>query len=322
MSDAEDIEARAAEFLMRRDEPEWSASDQAGLDAWLRQSAAHQAAFWRLEYGYARFDRMAALGLPPARKPRRWNRPASLAAGVLLALVAGWALLSGVLPLGGVPGQPGPIQQYATNFGSVGKTVLPDGSRIELNTASNIRYSQTSEQRTLWLDRGEAYFEITHDPRRPFTVLTGPRNVTVLGTKFVVTRAARTVTVSVLDGRVRLEGAEHGAHVDPATLTPGQTAIAGTTSTLIKSESLQAIRDRLAWRDGVLKFDGTTIGDAAGQFNRYNVKKLVVGDPETAAIRIGGSFHLNNVEGFARLLETAYGLHVETGDDRIVVSAP
>jgi transmembrane sensor len=321
VSETEQIEAQAADFLMRRAEPDWTEADQARLDAWLEQSMAHKAAFWRLEHGYAQLDRIAALGLAESRQPRRWARPLALAASVALVLLVGGLYFFRAAPWGIGGAEQAPIQ-YATNFGSIGKTVLPDGSRIELNAESDIRFTQSSSRRTLWLNRGEAYFDVARDERRPFTVHIGPRNVTVLGTQFVVARGTRAITVSVLDGRVRLDAAKSGAGVGSATLTAGQTAIAESTSTLIRSEGLQAIRNRLAWREGVLKFDQTTLRDAAAQFNRYNVKKLVVSDDDTAAIRIGGSFHVNNVEGFSRLLESAYGLRVENRNEEIVLSSP
>jgi len=50
MTRAQDIEAKAAEWLMRREQPRWSEADQAALAGWLEKSIAHKAAFWRLEH--------------------------------------------------------------------------------------------------------------------------------------------------------------------------------------------------------------------------------------------------------------------------------
>ena len=54
MSKAGEIETRAAHFVMRRCEPDWSEEDARELEQWLGKSMAHKAAFWRLEHGWAR----------------------------------------------------------------------------------------------------------------------------------------------------------------------------------------------------------------------------------------------------------------------------
>ena len=63
MSRAERIEELASLWVVRREEPEWSANDQADLDQWLAESDAHKVAFWRLEQGW-REDRLHRTGDP------------------------------------------------------------------------------------------------------------------------------------------------------------------------------------------------------------------------------------------------------------------
>ena len=41
-----------------------------------------------------------------------------------------------------------------------------DGTRIELNTDTVLRARMTTSERTVWLDQGEAYFQVKHDSRR------------------------------------------------------------------------------------------------------------------------------------------------------------
>ena len=55
---AREIEQQAALWLVRREEPEWTAADEAMLAAWLEESMAHKAAFWRLEFGWREADRI------------------------------------------------------------------------------------------------------------------------------------------------------------------------------------------------------------------------------------------------------------------------
>src|SRR3982074_3003352 len=93
MTRSQDIEAKAAEWLMRREQPEWSQADQAALDGWLAESMSHKAAFWRLEHAWQMADRIGALSAREiAPRPRRTGLPlkrwqaGALAASLLLAI--------------------------------------------------------------------------------------------------------------------------------------------------------------------------------------------------------------------------------------------
>jgi len=151
-------------------------------------------------------------------------------------------------------------------------------------------------------------------------VLAVARNVTVLGTKFVVRRNGSRVQVAVVEGRVRVDQVGPVLTARSTTITTGDTAIGDPTTILVRSDSEQQVQEELGWRKGMLLFDSTSLADAASEFNRYNRKALVITDPKTAKIKIGGSFEARNVDAFARLLKQAYGLNVTIDGDKIFVS--
>jgi len=318
MSVATDIEERAADFLMRRGEPAWSGEDQRELDAWLDASMAHKAAFWRLEHGWAAMDRLAAL--PPQWKSRqpvfpllrqRW-KIAALAASLLLAIMAGGIYRSF---------NSSAVQaKFATLVGANLTVPLPDGSEAQLNTASAIRAEVSGRHRWIWLDRGEVYFSVAPDPSKPFVIHAGARRITVLGTRFAVRRDGQKVTVSVVDGRVRLDGDGPASGVGSVTVEKGGIAVADGGTTLLAAQSVESIERRLTWRQGMLNFDQSTLGEVAAEFNRYNRRQLVVSDPTIAAMRIGGSFQTTNVDAFIRLLRDAYGLRGEESGEQTILS--
>jgi len=93
MTRSQDIETKAAEWLVRREQPSWSQADQAALEGWLVESMAHKAAFWRLEHAWQMADRIGALSVRDiALRPRRmglplkWWQAGALAASLLLAV--------------------------------------------------------------------------------------------------------------------------------------------------------------------------------------------------------------------------------------------
>jgi transmembrane sensor len=311
MSMAE-IEARAARWLLRREEPEWSETDEIALDAWLAEATAHRLAYYRLELGWRKADRLAALRRPAGHGSRTWidrRRTAMIAASIAIA-----AGVAGVLWT-----QPHGPTRYTTDVGAHRTVTLADGSQVQLNTATRLRASIDRGTRTVWLDSGEAYFEVTHQAGRPFVVHAGDRRVTVLGTKFSVRRLGSEVKVTVLEGRVRVEGPAGSGGMQQTVVDPGAELLAQGVSTVVVKTGVDKVATELSWRSGILSFEGTSLGDAVAEFNRYNAEQITV-DPNASAVRIGGVFDPSNAEGFVRLLHEAYGLRVERSGDRIRIS--
>jgi transmembrane sensor len=323
MSRAAEATDTAADWIIRRENGDWSESDQAGLDAWLAESDGNKAAYWRIKHSWGEADRIGSLGVeadpkaPAGSGARRYWKPAALAASLAVAV---WV---GSIQLVPAPDRARPIAStFSAPIGERRNVALADGSHIELNTRSAIRASASTGRREIWLDQGEAFFEVAHDASRPFVVHAGDRLVTVLGTKFSVRRDGERVSVAVLEGRVRIDEVADG-DIRPAstTITAGMSAMSNGRSMLVTERSDERVGSALAWRDGMLSFDQTTLADAAAEFSRYHRRPIVVTDPEAAAIRIGGTFQASNVEAFARLLRDAYGLRVEITPEAIKISS-
>jgi transmembrane sensor len=316
------IEDQAFDWLVRRDGGDWSAVAQTEFDAWLAESPAHKAAFWRAEHGWRQADRIRSLGhtdlaTQPGTGPRHRWRPMAIAASIA-ALIAVGALSVAPRFLGGH--EPELAQaRYATPIGGRRLVALTDGSKIDLNTRTTVRVAVASGHRDVWLDSGEAFFDVAHRESEPFVVHAGQQTVTVLGTKFSVRRDRDRVTVSVLEGRVRVDDGK-GSAARAAIITAGDTAVTRGSSTLIAPKSEERVERRLAWREGILSFDRTPLFDAAAEFNRYNDTQIRIDDPAVGTIPIGGSFKASNLDAFVRLLHDVYGLKVQQGDKRITIS--
>jgi transmembrane sensor len=212
-------------------------------------------------------------------------------------------------------------KRIATAVGDRKVVALADGSKVELNTASRARVALTGRSREVWLDSGEAYFEVAHRDGLPFIVHAGNRQVTVLGTKFSVRRIGGEVAVSVLEGRVRVDEVEGSRSLRSTIIAGGDIARTSGPATLVIARSDKRVEDSLAWRDGMLSFDGTSLADAAAEFNRYNRKPIVVAGPDVGGMRIGGLFPATKPDAFVRLLRDAYGLKVEEAADSFKVSS-
>jgi len=210
---------------------------------------------------------------------------------------------------------------YATNVGDREVLSLADGSQIELNTDTVLRTAVTASRRTVWLEKGEAYFRVKHDVAHPFVVVAGNRQLTDLGTEFTVRRDSGRLQIAVVKGLVRLDD-NIAQHHEKSTriLKPGDVVVATNASVSISTKSSQELANELGWRRGVLIFNHTPLSEAANEINRYNAKKLVIADPMAAQMKIGGTFPKNNVNAISAAVRELFGLRVKDRGDEIIVS--
>jgi transmembrane sensor len=312
----EAIEARAADFLQRRLLLRWSATDQAEFNVWLDEATSHRVTFLRLEAGVARIEKLS--DLRPARRHRlidRWHLRFAmpiLASAVSLgfAAVLGFAVKGYFLH---------PVDHtYSTEVGGRALLRFADRTQIELNTDTVVRYRMTTQERTIWLDKGEAWFRVTHNAADPFTVIVGNHRVTDLGTEFFVRSDPGRLEVALLKGRAQLSTA--GDRPQFATLTSGDEAVATPVSISFAKKTPQQLADELGWQRGMLVFHNARFGDAVREFNRYSETKLVIADPAIADLKIGGGFKTDDLGNFLRLAQAVLKLRVDREGNDILIS--
>jgi transmembrane sensor len=312
------VSQRAADFFERRRFGGWSDADQVEFDAWLAESNLHRAAYLRVEGIVAYTQRLAALRPPKVTRSvpgsngeivRRWFVLPLLAAASI-ALFAGLGI-----PLVNSLMQP-PDRTYSTDVG--GRTLLnfADHTQIEINTDTVVRFRMTTAERIVWLDKGEAWFRVSHDAAHPFTVVVGKHRITDLGTEFLVRRGIGGMEVALLNGRASLstEGAPS------AVLTPGDDAVATPTSMSVTRKTPQQLADELAWRRGMLVFRKTRLADVVREFNRYNTTKLVIADPSIADVKITADLKTDDYEDFLNLAQTVLNLRTDREGNDILIS--
>jgi transmembrane sensor len=232
---------------------------------------------------------------------------AAVAAGLLLAVAGGVYTYKDVLF---------PSDGYSTKVGDLNALSLADGSQITLNTNSHIRVALEPKQRRIELDKGEAFFEVAHDPNRPFVVESGNKRVIAVGTKFSVRRDHDDIRVAVTEGRVRVEDIKGSSDVF---LGAGSIAQTANTEILVKEHATPEVEQLLSWRSGYLVFRDTTLADAVAEFNRYNTRQIIIEDPTVSAIRVGGNFRSNNTDAFLWLLQQGFPIAVEDTGDKVVL---
>ena len=315
---ADEIKMRAAAWLEQRDCGDWGDEDRTQFDNWLNDSTDHRVEFLRIEAAWNRAERLSVL------RSAEIERGPVLGGRRIWRQLFGTAAILAVLALtgGGIATYLSSARyvSYATSVGGRETLTLDDRTQIELNTDTAIRVLESPAERKIILDRGEAYFQVTHDAARPFVVLAGSGRVTDLGTKFLVRRDSARLEVAVMEGRARFDPESVGQHAQAAILAPGDVAVATADIVSVKKAPQQALTNELGWRRGVLVFENATLADAAAELNRYNREKLVVADAAAARLRFGATLPTTDVEAFTDVAKDVLGLRVEKRGDQIVIS--
>jgi transmembrane sensor len=306
---ADRIEAAAARWLARHEAGPLDEADARAFNDWCAGDPRRLGAFVRLQAVSARLDRAGALSGMPVRPRRSWVYPATgIAAALALAVWPASYAVHDLLH----------TQRFSTDIGQQYRAALPDGTLVELNTATKVAVELTPDAREVRLPRGEAMFEVAHDGKRPFVVKTRLADVRATGTVFSVC-TEKGLEVAVREGTV--EVMREGMLI--ARVAAGETFSMDKDGKVISHQSNQddRITRELAWRDGKVAFAGETLAQAVDELNRYNREKVEIADPQTAAIHVGGYFRATDPEGFARALEKSFPVVAEVGDDKVVLRA-
>lgn len=313
---AAEINAKASDWLQRRDFWNWSNADQTELDAWLAESWANRVAFYRLEAAWRTTDRLAALRKPfPSSQKRSRNEKIIL----FLMRSAAACVVTGLVGFGFFYKQTPHGKSYSTSVGGRETVVLTDGTQIELNTNTSIRVLEEAGKRQVWLDKGEVFFAVTHNSLRPFIVWTGGRQVTDLGTKFDVRQDRARLEVSVMEGQVSVGGTAT-APSQPLVLSKGDVLVATAESMSVLKKPEQKISKELDWRHGMLVFDDVPLSQAIAELNRYSAHRLVAADDATGRVRVSATFPTTGVADFVQLTKSVLGLRIEQRGTETVIS--
>lgn len=311
------IDDQAARWAVRLDAGPLSADEQRELDAWLGTDPRCRGAFVRAQAMWTDVDRIAALSAPEERtisvQPQlpvarvRSVRPWLLAAGVSAVAIAAAAIWP-ALNAG---------TSYWTAVGEVRRIALADGSILSLNTNSKAVIRFNGQRRSVQLARGEALFEVTRDPARPFRVTAQGVTITALGTAFAVRENKAGVNITVTEGLVEVVQDTPAGNKQTArrVVANYRVVIPRAQSAVIEPIEPKTADRQLAWRGGMVAFDGERLADAIVEVNRHSTRRIVVDTPELADKPVVGIFKASDSEAFARTAAVALRAEViEEGD--------
>jgi transmembrane sensor len=309
----------AADWLQRLDDP---ALPEADLQAWLHwhgESEQNRKAFEEIQALYRqlrdlpgdyRRELRQRFGHTEALHRRPWPKVWALAATVLLTVAAGggaWWLQVW---------DPSAVA-YAAPRDRHRTIKLADGSALVLARDSLALVKFTRDVRSLTIERGEAYFEVRHDPARPFEVQVGAVRVTAVGTAFNVARTSDRVTVTVADGAVDVvqlanPGGTESSSSRPALLqhrhlNTGERLVLG--DDLAQSDQTQS-GARLAWTSGHLQFVDAPLSQVVRTVGPYARRRVMIDDPRVADLTYSGTVFRDRVDEWTTALPAIFPIRI------------
>lgn len=337
---AEGTAEEAARWFARLRSDDCSARERARFSEWLEDEDNGRAysdcmAVWDEIRDAASDDailamRREALALGPAPQ-RRFDRWAAgitaLAAAVALVVLVGNPARFDVNPepesRSAAPEMAAAAPQtYRTEVGQSATATLADGSRIELNTDTELRVDFRPGERRIALLKGQALFRVAPDKSRPFVVEAGGRTITALGTVFDVNLAGEQLSVTLVEGRVAIAEQSAGTgslRPDARTLVPGQQLVVNRWQEVdVRPAAIERVT---SWRKGRVIFEDQPLAEVIGEINRYSERRLVLGDPSLAELRVSGVFRTGSVTNFAAALSASFPVRttVDPASNAIVV---
>lgn len=315
------------------------------LSAWLGEDPEHPrillevAGMWDQVSVLAELSEIFPLGqYVKARpgKPGRRKLVAALAATLSVAMIGGglagknldsWRTLFGA---GG--NKP---RRYETRVGEQSTVVLADSSEIILNTNTLVEVLYREAERRVSLLRGEAHFSVAKDSLRPFRVYAGANVVEATGTAFAVQRMQEGgMEVTVTEGAVNVSHNPGADVVEPASETPtrepvaaaqpmgplslsaGESARVSEQNVATEKRRMQPmeIEGRLAWRHGMLLFQGDTLEQAIKEVSRYTSIHIEM-DDAVKDIQVVGYFRTGDIDPLLRTMEETFQVNVQRIDD-------
>lgn len=153
------------------------------------------------------------------------------------------------------------------------KITLPDSSIVWLNANACLRYPREFSQQIRQVEiKGEAFFEVRKDEKRPFIVQTDGVGIKVLGTTFNVDAEPDKTLITLLSGKIGLYKSTNQSQTADRILQPGEQAV------YFKSDNnlnILTIRpeNTISWVTGIFEFKDNSLEDIMQELQRaFHVK--------------------------------------------------
>ena len=209
-------------------------------------------------------------------------------------------------------------------YGKRTQITLSDNSKIWLNSGSKLIYPArfAANKREVYLE-GEAIFEVSHNPKHPFFVVTSDLEVKVLGTIFNVSsyKDDQTINTILESGSVELNYKGHSLFSQTKeTMVPGTLAVYDPKKGTVLQSKVNT-EQYLSWRDGYFVFEQQPLGEILKKISRYYNVSIQMNDQELAKETFSGPLDLkNSPTQVLGVIAEIINVKIENIDNQIIIT--
>lgn len=204
--------------------------------------------------------------------------------------------------------------------GQRSKIILPDNSVVWLNADSKIQYAEDflkQEKRLLKLT-GEAYFDVSHNPKKPFTIQIDEINVNVLGTRFNVRAYPEysNIQTTLLQGRVSLLNKSNN---QVSYLEPGDMGVYQKEGKSILVRRQVDVDKMIAWKEGKLIFDNDPFTYIAAELERWYDIDIKIDEDLKGKYRYTMTITDESIQEVCNLIQETTPVDVRITEDQVYI---
>jgi transmembrane sensor len=207
-----------------------------------------------------------------------------------------------------------PLQLATTQKTS--QKLLPDGSKVFMNRNSEVVFVEKDGERKVQL-KGEAYFEVKHNEKRPFIISIGDIMIKDIGTSFNVKALPGTDKVEVLveEGEVQFYSSTN----EGLNLVKGEKAIYDGTARTFNRVEIQKGENAVSYKSKVFHFEGTSLSEVLQQVNEVYGTEITVGNKDLGHCKLSVMFNNEDIEVILAIIVETLDLQIERHDGRIIL---
>jgi ferric-dicitrate binding protein FerR (iron transport regulator) len=237
------------------------------------------------------------------------------------------------------------ISSVVTKNGNRTKIVLPDGSQVWLNAGSNLDYNNSvfnKDFREVSLN-GEAYFDVTKNPEKPFIIHTKKMDIKVLGTAFNVRSYSneKMAEASLIRGSIEITLKDRKdekitlkpnekisvSNEEPKTELKPDKIIPVKTKSLVPKVEVKELKPNptnniipeIAWTQNKLYFEDENLEDISLRIERWFGKKVVIQNEILKNVRYTGNFEKENLETVLSSLKLSRSFNFKIQNDVVTI---
>lgn len=201
---------------------------------------------------------------------------------------------------------------YATATAQQRTIILDDGSKIHLSAQSAVNVDYSAKSRNIELLYGEAFFEVTGDPQRPFKVGSGDQTAQAIGTAFNIRQLNQQVQTTLTEGVLKLDFKKQGTLL----INAGQRVDWNGRGHQLSDGDYAYLP---SWKRHIVRLDKMPLKDAVKLLNRYYTPIFRIADPGLGEKTLQGTLPLNNLDTAMKVLQGALNLEYVTVSDKLIL---